>query len=242
MRPLFVDPAYVGGVLWEGYLGHMWSLAVEEQFYLVWPLAMIGLALPTRRAGNVVKALLGIALAIAVIRLFVYYLPPLDPDLASIAIFSFDAFALGAAMSFAFHRGAFPALERFLARPAVAVAGVAVLIADLLAGKWAHEVSSLYVVYTSLAAAMIIGHVFVAPESRASRVAALPAVVYIGKLSYSIYLWHNPIWVFVSSRRYPDVPLVMLTLAEWALTAVAVLGSYYLVEKPAMRLRKRFAH
>ena len=242
MKPLLLNDVFVNGSVYEGYLGHMWSLAVEEQFYLVWPLTMIALALPSRNARRSVTAILGVAMAIAVIRLGLYYLPGLDPDLASISLFSFDGFALGAAMAFAFHRGTFPAFERLLSRPAVPVLAIAVLVGDLLAGRATHEISSLYVVYTSLAAAALIGHLFVAPDSLASRWASLRPVVLIGKLSYSIYLWHNPIWTFVSSKRYPDVPIAVLTLVEWGLTAVAVVFSYYVIEKPAMRLRKRFAH
>lgn len=242
MKPLLLDPILVGGIDYDGFLGHMWSLAVEEQFYLIWPLTVIGLALPGRNSRRLVGAVVGVAAAIAVVRLGLYYLPGLDPDLASIALFSFDGFALGAAMAMAFHRGTFPAVERWLARPAVPVVAVAVLVVDLLAGRYTHEVSSLYVVYCSLASAALIGHLFVAPASTASRLASLGPVVLVGKLSYSIYLWHNPIWVFVSSKRYPDVPVIVLTFVEWALTAVAVLVSYYLIEKPAMKLRHRFAH
>ncbi len=242
MRPLILGPTVIDGVVNDGFLGHMWSLAVEEQFYLVWPLAMTTLALARRSSAKVTRVLLAIAGAVAVVRLFVYYVPALDPDWASIAVFSFDAFALGAAMAFAFHRGVFPRFERFLARPVVPVAAIAVLLIDLVAGKYSHEISSLYVVYCSLASAALIGHIFVAPGSPISTVSSYQPVVMIGKLSYSIYLWHNPIWVFVSRDRFPGAPLAMLTVLEWTLTVLAVLGSYYLIEKPAMRLRKRFAH
>jgi len=242
MKPLLLDGVYVNGVLYDGYLGHMWSLAVEEQFYLLWPITVIALAIPRRSGRTVVRWLLVAAGAIAVVRLLLYYLPALDPDLASISLFSFDGFAIGAAMAVAFHQGTFPTFERFLARPAVPLAALGVLAVDLVAGRYTHEVSSLYVVYCSLAAAALIGHLFVAPTSAISEVASLKPVVLVGKLSYSIYLWHNPIWVFVSAKRYPDVPVVVLTLIEWGLTVVAVLISYYLIEKPAMRWRKRFAH
>ncbi|NLA36233.1 MAG: acyltransferase, partial [Actinobacteria bacterium] len=139
------------------------------------------------------------------------------------------------------HNGSTPRLERLLARPVVPIAGLAVLGIDLLAGKWTHELTSVYVVYCSIAAAAIIGHIMVAPHSVVSKAAALPAAVWIGKLSYSIYLWHNPIWVYFSTDRF-DVSVVLLTLAEWAVTAVVVLVSYYGIEKPFMRFRKRFAH
>lgn len=242
MRPLLLDTVFVDGVSYDGFLGHMWSLAVEEQFYLVWPLTMIGLALPRRGSRRMVGMIVGVAAAIVVVRMGLYYLPGLDPDLASISLFSFDGFALGAALAFAFHGGKIPRLESFLAKPVVPFAALGVLVVDLVAGEYTHRVSSLYVVYCSLAAAALIGHLFVAPDGWASRWASLPPVVMIGKLSYSIYLWHNPIWVLVSQKRFPGVSIVWLTLLEWSLTVVAVLASYYLIEKPAMRLRKRFAH
>lgn len=242
MKPLLLDTLVVHGVPYEGFLGHMWSLAVEEQFYLFWPITITGLALASRNFNRVIKFLLGFAAIIATVRLGLYYLPGLDPDIASISLFSFDGFALGAAMAFAFHKGTFPALERALARPIVPIVALGVLGVDLLVGRYSHEILSLYVVYCSLASAALIGHLFVAPDSTASYWASRKPVVLIGKLSYSIYLWHNPIWVFISSKRYPGVPLAVLTLIEWSLTIVAVVFSYYVIEKPAMKLRKRFAH
>jgi peptidoglycan/LPS O-acetylase OafA/YrhL len=242
MSPLLVGYPVVNGVPYDGLLGHMWSLAVEEQFYLVWPVMMLGLGLPARNSRRLVGTIVAVAAAIALLRFAVYYLPSLDPDLASISVFSFDAFAIGAALAFAFHRGTLPRLEAWLGRPAVPFVAVGVLVADLLVGRYSHEILSLYVVYSTLAAAALIGHLFVATDSIASKLASFPAVVLIGKLSYSIYLWHNPIWTYVSQRRFPGTPVAVLTIAEWSLTVVAVLFSFYVIERPAMRLRSRFAH
>lgn len=241
MRPLLLDTPVVDGEPVTGFLGHMWSLAVEEQFYLVWPLFMVLALLPLANRAKVPNLLVVGAAAIALMRFALYYLPWLNPDLASISLFSFDGFALGGALAFALHHGSAPRLERLLARPVVPIAALGVLIVDLLAGRWTHEVTSLYVVYCSIAAAAIIGHIMVAPNSALSKAAALPTAVWIGKLSYSIYLWHNPIWVYFSTDRF-EASVVVLTLAEWAVTAVAVLISYYGIEKPFMRFRKRFAH
>lgn len=240
MRPLFVDQIVVDGELFGGFLGHMWSLAVEEQFYLIWPWAVVALALPARRSRRVVGTLVGIAGTVAVVRLAFMYVSALNPDIASISLFSFDGFALGAALAFALHHGTSPALERVLAHPATAIAGLAVLGADLLGGPISREVDTLYFFYCSLAAVAIIGHLFVRPTGVVGSLAALGPVVFIGKLSYSIYLWHNPIWVFVSSDRFPGLSLPVLTAIEWALTAIAVMFSYYVIERPAMRWRRRF--
>lgn len=240
MRPLFVDQIVVGGELYGGFLGHMWSLAVEEQFYLIWPWAVVALALPARRSRRVIGTLAAIAVTVAVVRLAFMYVSWLNPDVASISLFSFDGFAIGAALAFALHHGTFPALERVLARPLTAIAGLAVLGADLLGGPISREIDTLYFFYCSVAAAAIIGHLFVRPTGFVGGLASLGPVVFIGKLSYSIYLWHNPIWVFVSSDRFPELSMPVLTGIEWTLTAIAVLFSYYVIERPAMRWRRRF--
>ncbi|HPB44251.1 MAG TPA: acyltransferase [Microthrixaceae bacterium] len=244
MRPLLAPyQPVIDGEPFLGYLGHMWSLAVEEQFYLVWPLLMVSLLLPFAsrlgvRAGVPLKLTIAAA-TITVVRLCIYFLPFVNSDIASIAVFSFDGFALGAALAFALHYGSAPRLESLLAQSWVPWAALAVLFADLLAGRWTHDVTSVYVAYTSIASAALIGHIMVAPDSMLSKAAAMALPVYIGKLSYSIYLWHNPIWVYVSSSRF-DLPLVTLTLIEWSATAVIVLISYYGIEKPALKLRHRF--
>ncbi len=240
LEPYFLDPLSQADGTPFGYLGHMWSLAIEEQFYLVWPVLLLLIALPRRRAGRVAASVMMGAAVIAITRLLIFESSAIDDDLASIALFSFDGFAVGAALAIALHSGAFPRLEALLVKQWVAIAGVAILIVDLVAGTYTHEIPTLYVVYTSLAAAAIIGHLYCAPAREVAAFASTPILVTIGRLSYSIYLWHNPIWIFISADRFTSTPKPVLLLAEWSLTAVVVLASYHLVEQPAMRLRKRF--
>ncbi|SPE60521.1 hypothetical protein SBV1_450017 [Verrucomicrobia bacterium] len=63
-------------------------------------------------------------------------------------------------------------------------------------------------------------------------------LVYVGKISYGLYLWHYPIFVEVQSHHWaPSKELAI----ELALSAAATLASYYLLERPVLRLKVRFA-
>jgi peptidoglycan/LPS O-acetylase OafA/YrhL len=55
----------------------------------------------------------------------------------------------------------------------------------------------------------------------------IPALVWVGKISYSLYLWHFPIWVMTNSL--PRAPHVLVALAA---SFAAAIASYYLVEIP----------
>jgi len=61
------------------------------------------------------------------------------------------------------------------------------------------------------------------------------SLVYLGQISYGLYLWHHPILYVMRNThwnywRYAAVPI----------TVVVVLGSYYLIERPCLRLKRRF--
>ena len=69
---------------------------------------------------------------------------------------------------------------------------------------------------------------------------SLPPVVFIGKLSYSIYLWHVPIQVYFSRDRFPEWPLIQIVIVEQVLTFVVAYVSYRFIEMQAAKLRKHF--
>ena len=62
-------------------------------------------------------------------------------------------------------------------------------------------------------------------------------LVYVGKISYGLYLWHYPIFCEVQARKWP---LRSELVIELGLTVFATLASFYLIERPALRLKRRF--
>jgi peptidoglycan/LPS O-acetylase OafA/YrhL len=213
---------------------HLWSLAVEEQFYLVWPvivLLVVGRQGRTRRVGWV--ALAG---AIASSALMAVLFQSQDP---SRVYFGTDTHAggllLGAALAIAFPPWSRSATVPMSARRLLGVVGVGAFggLVFLMATLGQYD-SFTYRGGLQLATVLSAVIIFVVthPAIRGARVLATPVLQWIGKRSYAIYLWHWPI--FQLTRPDIDVSLSgwPLTVLRLALVAIAGDLSYRLVEQP----------
>ncbi|MEM7272669.1 MAG: acyltransferase, partial [Actinomycetota bacterium] len=245
LRPiLFGDNAWFGAERAADtttYMAHTWSLAVEEHFYMVWPFLLKWMKLPELNPKKVVKGLLVFYVAVTAIR---YVLDRMvDPDLVSISLFTFDGFALGAALAFMFHHNLWSEVRKWFRLEWLAIGGLAVLAIDLLLRDQRYDgidYSYWYITYCGLASAALIAYLYDNDWGLTAKLMALPPVVYIGKLSYSLYLWHVPVQVYISSDRFPEWSTLQIIVVEQVLTFAAVLASYYGVEMPARKLRKYF--
>lgn len=249
---ILAQESYFEAVGRPSLLKHLWSLAVEEQFYIVWPIAMAaGLAI-LRRGGVLAMTLLG-AIASAALVLYLYE-PGVDP---SRIYYGTDTRAagllIGAALAFFWIPGkgfrhpntggaaAFGGkLRRKLgwARPAALdLAGVFALGVLVWFGLNLGEFDPfLYkggLVLVSLATAVLIAAV-VHPHAHLGVLGVGP-LRWIGVRSYGIYLWHWP--VFMVTRPGLDVALKGGELLALRLAATIALAdlSYRYVEKPIRR-------
>jgi len=208
-------------------LDHYWSLAIEEQFYWVWPLVLVVLLRAGRRlrlvaVGGVLAAAIAAAATIAVVyedRVTYLATPARLPEIL-----------WGCALAVVLHRRRAPRWS-----PLAAVLGLAVIawasVAWPAAGGPAYRG---WMPAFAVASTALIGGLQVdSPLRRALSVAPLPA---LGRISYGIYLYHWPMFTLLDERR-----AVMGRPARFAVgcaaTLVVALVSHRLIERPARRWR-----
>ncbi|WP_404349272.1 acyltransferase [Phycicoccus jejuensis] len=222
-------------------LANLWSLAVEEQFYLLWPLALLLLLRAVRRPEARAATALGLAVASSLLMAL-----RLDPDAPTRVYYGTDTHAtglmVGAALALALaapgRAGTRTALwerhRRTVGAVALAVLGGLLVLAD--------EQSSLTfrggILLASLATAGVV-LVVVERPGRLRALLDLPALRWVGSRSYGIYLWHWPV-VLVVGQDIPVAPggLDYVLTRGWAVlvTVAAADLSYRFVETPVRRL------
>ncbi len=216
--------------------GHFWSLAVEEQFYLVWPASTALLWVLARRLGRRGRT---VGLAVTTLGALAGLLwwvrsGTTDPVAAYYATwFRAAQLAAGAALALADPRrlsgrvaGRWPAVALI----GLGVGGVLVITVAFPAGAtypggWGPAVT--------LATVVAVAGVEWAPGVAPSRLLALRPLVAVGLVSYSLYLWHIPVEEFAPlvAERW-DLGWVTGFVPKVAATAAFAVLSYRLVESP----------
>ena len=221
---------YFGADLTANPVVHFWSLAVEEQFYLVWPLLLGGLFVMSRRFGDrqwlVLRA---VVLSGAVVSLgWALSLRTSNPNRAYYGTDA-RAYQLMAGALLALTPAVFAGVGRFTRTARwVAVAAVAALVvtASSLIDVGAIERGAIVTAITVI--------VLIAVETAAGGTVhqglTLNGVVYLGKISYSTYLWHWPV-IIVTTRAFDLSTPTTIALTALIATALASL-SYQLLEHP----------
>jgi len=211
-------------------LQHYWTLAVEEQFYVVWPLLlMLGAAIAIKSGRNLRLIMLGLIVPVALASLvYGLFYTESDPNSAF-----FSTFARGWELAF----GAVLAivLPKAVRLPKgvttlLAVGGLAVILASGYLMTEADPFPGWRALLPVLATvALLVAGASTVP-SIVARLFATSPFQYVGKISYSLYLWHWPFVVFAIAI-WGDLSPAWLTLATLASVIPAVI-SHRLIENP----------
>lgn len=224
-----------------------WSLAIEEQFYLVWPLLVFFLS---RRALAVASVVL-IVTAVAS-RTFLL----LSPAYNGLMLYMptpcrTDALALGALLALAWRSPNGLALSRVLALRALPAVAVGLVLVHLIPWEYRGRAMGGTVLFTLVALLFASLLTLTLTTPGLASVFATPALTTLGKYSYALYLLHLPVATILRDRVFPPTAfpkllgsalpgqLLFYALATAASLALAVL-SYHLFEKHFLKLKRHF--
>ena len=225
----------------QGLLAHAWSLAIEEQFYLIWPPLLLVLVRVIRRRWVLLLFVLSAA-ALAVAHRFTIIQTP--ADMARIYV-GLDAHAdpvlIGCAL------GIFCASRLFRrTRRAVVVWNVLGVLAGLAllallvrarfpvdyvlagAGTWAAAASALVIVAALL------------PSSPCGDLLGCAPLTWLGRRSYALYLWHYPVFYVAGPLWKPEAHPTAALLA-WVVTVALAAASFRYIEQPVLDLKTSLA-
>jgi peptidoglycan/LPS O-acetylase OafA/YrhL len=227
-----VGTSYFGAVIDASPLQHFWSLAVEEQFYLVFPLLFVlaGALMAPRRFRRGLAALLVVAVVTS------FLLGTLQTSSSPVVAY-FSPFtrawelALGAVLALGIARW-----ERIPQAMAAVIGwvGLGVIVVITVAYSDATPYPGVAVLLPVLGSAMVVVAGCSSPQRGPALVLGLWPAMRIGDMSYSLYLWHFPILIIAfesSSRALPRSEKLGLLVAIFVVSAC----SYAFVENPVRR-------
>lgn len=231
-----------------GALGHLWSLAVEEQFYLVWPLVVW--LVPGRRLGKLCIALIVTAPLLRAV-MVALQLPPLA--IYELTPARVDSLAFGALVAVALRDERWLAIAARVWRVGLALALVALALFALYLRGLPNDSPLTQILGYSLlacaASAAVAGTVVRSATGSPAGILETKTLRTFGKYSYALYVLHHPIYSSLLGRltvfrggallqsRATYVLLVMFCLGFSFLLALL---SWSLLERPFLALKNRF--
>ena len=211
---------------------HLWSLALEEQFYFLWPSILVFVRPPQR-----LRITIGIIIAISVWRSTLVALSAVDVGALYMRTdLRFDSLLVGCVLALLRADNGFrERIAQFQHWPGASVCGPA-----LLAGwvTYIHRLpggGALATLGTALLIAFVVNWLLENPTSIIDRLLSVPVLLFIGRLSFSLYLWQ---------QLYLGPALKIGTIRSFPFSLVAAIASagfsYFLVERPFLALKRRW--
>jgi len=241
-----------------GY-GHLWSLAVEEQYYIFWPLVVIALSLS--------RLYYACLIMVGVTMLFRFAAIDYDPELAKSAAYvltpaRLDALAMGSMLAIMLRDpGAFQTTRKFI--NVVAASSVIYILIILATLREYLSVSTEWTVLNQTAAAMFFTGLLYyslnlkktdARQSIFTRVLITPWIRSIGKYSYAMYIFHAPVtnllhgylvtrmyvWFAFLGKGASMAVFCMDLVLLYAITFALAWCSWRVIERPFLNLKRYF--
>jgi peptidoglycan/LPS O-acetylase OafA/YrhL len=227
---------------WEAPISHLWSLSVEEQFYLVWPWVI--LLVPQRLLLPALFCAVAVG-PVAKIILAMHDLP--ERAIRFFTLSRLDTLALGGLLAYAVHRHGLQLVAR--GRHVERLFRIGLPMFCVVVGLRAVGIGSTNWTILELSAeTLVCGWIVIRAADgfggTAGRLLASAPMVYLGQISYGLYLLHKPIPTLVRMCGIDTnaIPVGITFLLYAALAIMAATVSWYLFEGPINALKRKFPY
>jgi peptidoglycan/LPS O-acetylase OafA/YrhL len=232
LRAFLVAGTYTWNYLGGGseLLVHTWSLSLEEQFYLLWPAALVFLG-----TNKSIKLAVWVILLSPISRVVTYFLMPHHRALLNAMLHTgLDSIMFGCLLAILWRNERFNQRVQPFVRAWVAACAAAfslILGPVFLGARFRGSYGFVFgFTLNALCLSLILLYVVRIPNSPAGRLLNVPVIRHLGVISYSLYLWQEMFTGDNNAHFFPWNLLAILACAEL---------SYWLVERPSLRLRSR---
>jgi peptidoglycan/LPS O-acetylase OafA/YrhL len=243
---------YTDSVHQTPVFAHLWSLSVEEQFYLLWPLLLLLLL----RLGLGRRLILALCFGAALSFIFGRAVVPLRSEyhwLISLLSMRYDGLLWGVCIALSIEgRALLPSRGVRLVGAAVVAVAVALLAVHARMPAVPHPISPLYNIRVGYSVvevcstALVAVTVFCAPMVWRIGLEYAP-LRWLGRISYGLYLWHIPILTYMIylptvyiSAQFATIPVWIRSESAILLSVGVAALSHYCFERPILRWRDRF--
>jgi len=225
------------------YLGHTWSLSIEEQFYILWPIVLLCLLRVSTRRFYIVLFAIATAIISWILRVSFLESGATLERLYNGLDTRADALMAGCAVGTALMSGLLTSKKprkNLVLFNLTALVSFGVLCAFLIVGDW--RATFLYqfgFIIIELLTVILIIDVLTNPKSIIRKFLEIKELVWVGSISYGLYLWHYPIFRIMFELNYG---WSIVLIIGFPVTFAVAAASYFLMEKPILKLKKGFSH
>ena len=223
------------------FVGHTWSLSIEEQFYILWPISLLILLRLIKDRRYIAITTFVIALCAWCLRAYLAVNQTPVERLYNGLDTRADALMIGCALGVLVSSKLISEnIKKRLSKLLIIIAPFSMmgLFAFAIFGRWQGPVMYLYGFFmVEIFTAVLIIDCLIVNQSIIRRFLKIKWLVWIGSVSYGLYLWHYPIYRMLSAMGFsPFIVIVIGILMTFAIAAC----SYYLLEKPILKFKEGF--
>ena len=217
--------------------GYLWTLAIEEQFYLLWPLLLLALLHIGRRLRGAKWGLVGLIIAVVAWRNLLI-VQGADPNRIYFGTDTrFDELLVGCLGAVVYvSRRWEQARRRWLMKMAAIGGGLFLLYRIFKVNQWTIWTQRITLTLVAVSTTLVIFSCVTGSFPLLKRALSASWLVFVGMISYSLYLWHIPVDLVM--RKATALSPWLINVLECVLVFPVACGSYFLVERTFLKRRK----